>query len=61
MEALQWKRPEACANANNCPEVAITPGAVFLRSSLQPDAIARLTKTEWHNLLAGIRNGEFDA
>ncbi|MEU6232063.1 DUF397 domain-containing protein [Kitasatospora sp. NPDC047058] len=61
MDKLAWHRPSICGDGNNCPEVAITADAVFLRSSLQPDAIARLTRTEWHDLLAGIRNGEFDA
>ncbi|MCG6496276.1 DUF397 domain-containing protein [Kitasatospora sp. A2-31] len=60
MEQLAWIRPAACANANNCPEVAVTADAVHLRSSLQPDAVATLTTAEWRDLLAGIRNGEFD-
>lgn len=60
MESLPWIRPAACANASNCPEVAITPDTVYLRSSLQPDAVAQLTTDEWRDLLSGIRNGEFD-
>ncbi|MER6399125.1 DUF397 domain-containing protein [Kitasatospora sp. NPDC001603] len=60
MDDLTWIRPEACANSANCPEVAITPDTVYLRSSLQPSAVAQLTTDEWRDLLAGIRNGEFD-
>ncbi|MFI8085123.1 DUF397 domain-containing protein [Kitasatospora sp. NPDC086009] len=60
MENLSWMRPAACANSNNCPEVAITADTVYLRSSLQPSAVAQLTTDEWRDLLAGIRNGEFD-
>ncbi|MFF2042256.1 DUF397 domain-containing protein [Kitasatospora sp. NPDC058170] len=60
MEQLSWIRPTACANANNCPEVAITADTVYLRSSLQPDAIAQLTRDEWRSLLSGVRNSEFD-
>ncbi|MEU6232061.1 DUF397 domain-containing protein [Kitasatospora sp. NPDC047058] len=60
MEALEWKRPEACSDGASCPEVAITADVVYLRSSLQPDAVARLTTAEWRDLLAGILNGEFD-
>ncbi|MFE7192100.1 DUF397 domain-containing protein [Kitasatospora sp. NPDC057541] len=60
MEELSWTRPSSCANANNCPEVAIADDAVYLRSSLQPSAIARLTLSEWRDLLSGVRNGEFD-
>ncbi|MFD0273832.1 DUF397 domain-containing protein [Kitasatospora sp. NPDC127111] len=61
MEELNWRRPDACGDGNNCPEVAITADAVYIRSSLQPAAVAELTTTEWRDLLAGIRNGEFDA
>ncbi|MFB7616409.1 hypothetical protein [Kitasatospora sp. NPDC056181] len=53
-------RPTACADSNNCPEVAITAETVYLRSSLHPSSIAQLTKDEWRDLLTGIRNGEFD-
>ncbi|MER7752989.1 DUF397 domain-containing protein [Kitasatospora sp. NPDC097643] len=57
---LHWKRPEACADANACPEVAIAEGSVYVRSSLQPTAIAQLTTEEWRDLLSAIRAGEFD-
>ncbi|MFJ9951132.1 DUF397 domain-containing protein [Kitasatospora sp. NPDC091207] len=60
MEILSWARPSFCADSNNCPEVAITPDAVYLRSSLHPSSIAQLTTDEWRDLVAGIRNGEFD-
>ncbi|MFE3877823.1 DUF397 domain-containing protein [Kitasatospora sp. NPDC059146] len=61
MENRSWIRPAACANANACPEVAVTPDAVYVRSSLLPDAIAQLTPAEWRDLVAAIRDGEFDA
>ncbi|MBD0692508.1 DUF397 domain-containing protein [Streptomyces sp. CBMA123] len=61
MENHTWIRPSACSNAGNCPEVAIAPDAVYIRSSLLPDAIAQLTPTEWRDLVSAIRNGEFDA
>ncbi|KOV12104.1 hypothetical protein ADK60_33400 [Streptomyces sp. XY431] len=60
MEPLNWTRPSACADATNCPEVAVTDAAVYLRSSLRPAEVTQLTPTEWRDLLAGIRNGEFD-
>ncbi|AUY51622.1 DUF397 domain-containing protein [Streptomyces sp. CB01881] len=60
MDDTLWMRPTACANSNNCPEVAITSDTVYLRSSLSPSSIAQLTKDEWRVLLTGIRNGEFD-
>ncbi|MFE6054307.1 DUF397 domain-containing protein [Kitasatospora sp. NPDC056446] len=61
MKELSWKRPKACADANACPEVLITPDAVHIRSSLLPEAIAQLTPTEWRDLVSAIRAGEFDA
>ncbi|WP_316529019.1 DUF397 domain-containing protein [Kitasatospora brasiliensis] len=59
MEKLAWARPMSCANSNNCPEVAVTGDAVYVRSSLLPDAIAELTPDEWRDLVAAIRAGEF--
>ncbi|WP_406089354.1 DUF397 domain-containing protein [Kitasatospora purpeofusca] len=61
MEPLNWTRPSACADATNCPEVAITGDTVHIRSSLLPSSTAQLTLSEWRSLLAGVRNGEFDA
>ncbi|MEV7772586.1 DUF397 domain-containing protein [Kitasatospora sp. NPDC086791] len=60
METRHWKRPEACPDGASCPEVAIGPDAVYVRSSLLPDAIAQLTPAEWRDLATAIRNGEFD-
>ncbi|MBV6698457.1 DUF397 domain-containing protein [Kitasatospora aureofaciens] len=60
MENLPWMRPAACANSGNCPEVAASGDAVYVRSSLQPSAIAQLTTDEWRDLVAAIRAGEFD-
>ncbi|MFF2141361.1 DUF397 domain-containing protein [Kitasatospora sp. NPDC058190] len=60
MEALHWKRPEACPDGSSCPEVAIGPDSVYVRSSLLPDAIAQLTTDEWRDLVSAIRAGEFD-
>ncbi|MFG2909335.1 DUF397 domain-containing protein [Kitasatospora sp. NPDC048286] len=61
MEELSWRKPSACGDGNNCPEVAIGPDAVYVRSSLRPDAIAQLDVSEWRDLVAAIRVGEFDA
>ncbi|MFE7563200.1 DUF397 domain-containing protein [Kitasatospora sp. NPDC057500] len=60
MEPLLWTRPSACADSTNCPEVAVTDDAVYVRSSLHPSSIAELTITEWRDLVAGIQNGEFN-
>ncbi|MFE4519193.1 DUF397 domain-containing protein [Kitasatospora sp. NPDC056783] len=61
MDELVWQRPTACGDGNNCPEVAVTANAVFVRSSLRPDAITRLDVSEWRDLVSAIRAGEFDA
>ncbi|MFE4971774.1 DUF397 domain-containing protein [Kitasatospora sp. NPDC056651] len=61
MDELAWQRPTACGDGNNCPEVAIGPDAVFVRSSLRPDGIAHLTPDEWRDLVSAIRAGEFSA
>ncbi|MFE4519194.1 DUF397 domain-containing protein [Kitasatospora sp. NPDC056783] len=61
METFHWQRPKSCADANACPEVAIGPDAVFVRSSLRPDGIAQLTPDEWRDLVSAIRAGEFSA
>ncbi|MEV7021069.1 DUF397 domain-containing protein [Kitasatospora sp. NPDC093558] len=60
MDHLLWTRPAACANSGNCPEVAIADGGVYIRSSLKPAAVAELTPSEWRDLVAAIRAGEFD-
>ncbi|MFF2042253.1 DUF397 domain-containing protein [Kitasatospora sp. NPDC058170] len=60
MDDLDWQRPEACPDGASCPEVAITADTVYLRSSLQPNSVAQLTRDEWRDLLSGVRNGEFD-
>ncbi|MFD8751483.1 DUF397 domain-containing protein [Kitasatospora sp. NPDC059577] len=60
MEDLAWRKPNACGDGNNCPEVAIGPDAVYVRSSLLPEAVAQLTPAEWRDLVSAIRNGEFD-
>nr|WP_306458876.1 MULTISPECIES: hypothetical protein [unclassified Streptomyces] len=40
--------------------MAIGPDAVYVRSSLLPEAIAQLTTDEWRDLVSAIRAGEFD-
>ncbi|WP_078860217.1 DUF397 domain-containing protein [Streptomyces rubellomurinus] len=60
MEDIAWRKPSACGDGNNCPEVAITSDSVYVRSTLQPAAIAQLTPAEWRDLVSAIRNGEFD-
>lgn len=59
MDELAWRRPTACGDGNNCPEVAISSDGVYVRSSLRPDAIAILTADEWRDLVSGIHAGEF--
>ncbi|MET8702530.1 DUF397 domain-containing protein [Kitasatospora sp. NPDC004723] len=60
MDDLRWQRPKACGEGASCPEVAMADDMVYVRSSLLPTSIARLTLPEWRDLLSGVRNGEFD-
>ncbi|MFD4394118.1 DUF397 domain-containing protein [Kitasatospora sp. NPDC058397] len=60
MKDLIWQRPESCGDGASCPEVAVTSEAIYIRSSLLPDAIAQLTPAEWRDLVSAIRAGEFD-
>ncbi|PYC77748.1 DUF397 domain-containing protein [Streptomyces tateyamensis] len=60
MRQLHWLKPSVCDEGNNCPEIAITADAVYLRSTLHPDAApTELTHQEWRDLLDGIAKGEF--
>lgn len=54
-----WRRPRRC-DTNACPEVLEEPGHVSVRSTLQPGRTVRFTRTEWADLVAGIKAGEFD-
>jgi hypothetical protein len=53
-----WVR--ARCSLGNCAEVAFDGDSVWLRSSLDPDGLLRLTRGEWEAFAAGVKAGEFD-
>lgn len=56
----EWTRPSRCESAN-CPEILIHPhGVVSLRSSVFPRTIVAFTHQEWADLIAAIKDGEYD-
>lgn len=56
-----WQRSTRCA-PGNCVEVArdLEGDGVLVRSSLDPVAVVRFTRSEWVAFLAGAQAGEFD-
>jgi len=54
-----WLRSTAC-EAGACAEVKFGADEIFLRSSVNPAEIIRLTVEEWRAFCAGIAAGEFD-
>ena len=43
-----------------CIEIAAQGDTVMVRSSVAPDVILSLMRTEWHEFLAGAKEGLFD-
>ena len=57
-----WVKSSYSFSNGNCVEVAALPdGSVGVRNSRDPDGPAlKFTPDEWHDFIAGARNGEFD-
>jgi hypothetical protein len=56
---LVWYRVRCDSGA--CVEVAATGDAVTIRSSAKPsDTPVRLSRDEWQEFLAGVKEGIFD-
>lgn len=53
-----WRRARCDTSA--CVEVATTGPHVFLRSSLAPDGVLRVSREEWERFATGVKAGEFD-
>jgi hypothetical protein len=52
-----WFRP---CNFGDCAEVMETDGAVWVRSSRNPEAVAAFTVEEWQRFRADVKAGRFD-
>jgi predicted secreted Zn-dependent protease len=56
---LVWYRARCDGGA--CVEVAATSDAVIFRSSVNPDdALVTMSRAEWEEFLAGVKEGAFD-
>jgi hypothetical protein len=58
--SLVWRRSTRCSS-NACVEVAMSEQAVFVRSSVHPEALNLSFSREcWREFVAALRAGEFD-
>jgi len=58
-----WVKSSLSFSNGNCVEVACLPdGGVGVRNSRHSEGpVLEFTPDEWHSLLGGVRNGEFDS
>ena len=54
-----WRRSRRCSTSA-CVEVAQDADGIWVRSSLAPEDVVRLTREEWDAFAAGVKDGEFD-
>ena len=59
---FNWVKSSLSFANGNCVEVASLPdGEIGVRNSRESEgAVLRVTSDEWHAVLGGVRNGEFD-
>ena len=55
---MTWLRARCDTSA--CVEVATTGPHVYLRSSLAPDGVLRVSREEWERFATGVKAGDFD-
>lgn len=59
-KGLTWRTALNC-NGGACVQVAATEHGILLGNSRQPAGPAlSYTPDEWHEFVAGIKNGDFD-
>jgi hypothetical protein len=56
---LRWHQGRPC-DSGACVEVAEAGEEVLLRSTISPGALLALSRSEWHEFLAGAKEGLFD-
>lgn len=54
-----WRKPNRCTTGV-CPEVDIRDDLVRVRSTIHPDVVVTFTPSEWDDLVAAIKAGEYD-
>jgi len=57
--ARTWHRGTAC-DGGACVEAAADDAMVYVRSSVRPEVSVRLSRVEWQEFLAGVKDGAFD-
>jgi predicted secreted Zn-dependent protease len=58
--SLTWRTAFSC-NGGTCVKVAAVGQMIFLGDSKLPDGpILSYTSAEWHEFVAGVKNGDFD-
>ena len=55
-----WRRSRSCSDAACVEVMRVNDGPVFLRSSLNPEAVLRFTADEWSAFRTGMSRGDFD-
>jgi hypothetical protein len=55
-----YRASSSCIGGIGCVEVNIQPDKVLVRSSTRRRKKLELTPQEWRDLIAGIKQGEFD-
>jgi len=58
-----WRKSSESENTGSgtCVEVSASSAAVGVRDSKNPyGAVLMLSPTQWHNLIRGVKHGEFD-
>ncbi|MFC4997641.1 DUF397 domain-containing protein [Dactylosporangium cerinum] len=53
-----WQKSRKCDVAN-CLEVAEAGSEILIRDSLRPEAVLRVSRTDWDVFVAGIAAGDF--
>jgi uncharacterized protein DUF397 len=59
MQPVSWRKSSECANGE-CLEISGTDSVVRLRSSLSPQHVLEVTRSEWATFARAVRRGEFD-
>jgi hypothetical protein len=57
---LTWRTALSC-NGGACVQVAANDNSILIGNSRRPgDPVVEYTPHEWHEFVAGIKNGDFD-
>jgi hypothetical protein len=61
MTNIRWRKSSHSGNQGSCVETAALAASVAVRDSKFPDrAFLEFRRSEWRDLLTGIRRGRYD-